>query len=838
MGLFIAIPLITPLPDNSSFYKTPISHSSAGVTPLTELAGKANLPAGKGTLTKADRSNRIDFTLLLAPRNKNYLQKMSDSVSSPGSPYYRKYITPAQFGKRFGAAPSAVKAATKWLLSNHLRLQNIGQNRLFVEASGTAPQIDRAFHTEMAYYKSNGNKTLVNLEPIAIDKNLSKDFAGITGLDNLDGFAPNALDFYRKGKPGIKGKKSVTVPGVSFLPKSSIRNRTYLYASPTSSCAQQISASGAGLQINKIAQAYSFDPAYSSGDTGQNTTVALIEFAPIRMSDINYFASCYGLPAPQINQIPVHGGPGGTYTASGELEAELDTEMLVGLAPGATVDVYEGPDTRGNVTNATAYAVEEAAVNNPKVKVISTSWGGCEQGVGAGIAMAESYLFEQSALEGQTWVAASGDTGSTDCYGQTNKTLGKQLAVDDPSSQPFVTGVGGTTLSLSSSGVTQTAWNTTLTNQQPGAGGGGVSLFWTMPGYQYNTPRSLNVKSSYAVCPPGSPVLDPYGEKLARSGGHKLCREVPDVSANAGTPVATYCSIGSDSVVNSFCSAGGWTPIGGTSAAAPIWAAVFALADSSSACQTAGPVGFANPLLYKIASGQGYASAMTDVTTGGNDLLGTDAGYYLAGKGYSPVTGLGTPLAQDSNGQGLIPSLCNPSAAALTAAGLPTPEVTKLLPDSVRARGGGVVRVEGVNFSGSDVIYFGNKPALSYRVVSAKKIIAVAPPEKGRVHITVISPSGKSLHTKSNTFSFLTPPVISGVGKSTLVAGGLYRVQIRGNYFYKIKEVLFGTLSVRYKTVSAHILYAFVPVSLGKSYVRIKSEGGTGGRSHRAVYNP
>ncbi len=828
LGFFVAIPLLTMVSDGYLSTPPPLpTPVHSGISPLVVIAGKTNLSGVKGHFTKVPTTNDLNFTLLLSPRNTTALANMARLVTSPGSPNYRKYITPAQFAARFGAAPSAIKAAKKWLLENRLHPETVGKNGLFIAARGSTNAVDRAFHTEMAYYGSKGRQTLVNVLPAKIDKNLSEDIIGVTGLDNLNAFNPTDLNFYHRA--GKAGKKPTPVISPANI-------RAHVDANPSAACAQQISAAGAGLTISQLAQAYSFGPVYASGNDGANTTVALIEFAPIRVSDIDYFASCYGLSAPQINQINVSGGPGNSYTASGELEAELDTEVIAGLAPGATIDIYEGSDTHGNVSNATAYAVEQAAVNNPKVKVISTSWGGCEQGIGSGVALAENYLFEQSAIEGQTWVAASGDTGSTDCYGETAKAVARQLAVDDPASQPFVTGVGGTTLTMSSSGDTQTTWNTTLSAQQPGAGGGGVSIFWTMPNYQFNTPGSLNVKGIYATCVTGSPILDLYKEKLTRSGGAKLCREVPDVSANAGTPVATYCSIGSGSALNSFCAGNGWTPIGGTSAAAPIWAAIFALADSSSACQTAGPVGFANPLLYNIASGSGYALAMTNITTGNNDLLGTDLGYYRSGKGYSPATGLGTPLAENSDGQGLIPDLCGASAAAVTARGLPAPEVTRLLPASARSHGGSVIRLEGVNFSASDRVYFGGKPALSYRVVSPQKIIAVAPPAKGRVHVTVRGLSGKSSYARGNVFSFLTPPTVSAVTRVASVKGGFYLVKIRGNYFYGIKDVLFGTLRVRFELHSARILYAFVPVSLGKSYVSIVSEGGRSRHSRHALY--
>ncbi len=264
--------------------------------------------------------------------------------------------------------------------------------------------------------------------------------------------------------------------------------------------------------------------------------------------------------------------------------------------------------------------------------MVSVSWGQCEQLQGGDSISNENTLFQEAAAQGQSIVSATGDQGSEDCNG-TNGAPDPSQAVDDPGSQPFVTGVGGTTLSSLGPPPAESVWNhggnpTGLLATQGGAGGGGVSHAWSMPGYQRNAAAALHVIG------PGS-----SGTSCASSNG--WCREVPDVSADAD-PATGYIIYwnGQDGDPTS---PQGWQAVGGTSAAAPVWAALLADADSSSACHGSA-IGFADPALYSAAS-TSYGSYFNDVTSGNNDSTGTNGGLYPAGPGYDMASGLGTPKA-------------------------------------------------------------------------------------------------------------------------------------------------------------------------------------------------
>jgi subtilase family serine protease len=331
---------------------------------------------------------------------------------------------------------------------------------------------------------------------------------------------------------------------------------------------------------------------WDAGDIGSGATVALYELEPFSQSDVTAYDSCYGV-SPSVTVTRVAGGAG---TGAGTGEAALDVEDVAGLAPGASIDVYEGPNNGEG-----PLAVDETIVSADTARIVSTSWGACEAANGAGFAEEENTLFEEAATQGQTVFAAAGDSGSDDCG-----TSGPSPAVDDPASQPDVTGVGGTSLA----GTYAQPADETVWNDARGAGGGGMSSLWASPSYQSGLGASM--------------------------------REVPDVSADADP--ATGYAIDYKSR---------WLDFGGTSAAAPTWAALTALAERSSACasDTSG-LGLINDALYTLPE-----SDFDDVTSGNNGYGGVPG--YPAGPGYDMASGLGAP-----NGSALVPALCAKGAGA------------------------------------------------------------------------------------------------------------------------------------------------------------------------------
>jgi hypothetical protein len=390
---------------------------------------------------------------------------------------------------------------------------------------------------------------------------------------------------------------------------------------------------------DQLATQYDFDGFYETGDEGGGQTIALVEFEPYSQSDIDAYANCLGISDANVTHTDVAGGIAQNTMQSGE--AALDIEDLLGLAPQAKIDVYEAP--------AADAAAEWNAVVSGDAQIVSTSWGSCEPAEEAnesGFMATENTDLEEAASQGQTVLAASGDSGSSACLPSNGSSA---LAVEDPASQPFVTGVGGTSLADLGTPGTETVWNDDGTqSSQDGAGGGGFSNFWEEPTYQ----SGVTADTPPAACgnaAGGAAASVPTG-----------CRMVPDVSADAD-PDTGY----------PIYQAGAWELVGGTSAAAPLWAAYIALANQSSGSNCAGGnqrLGFLNPSLYAAAASTStYARDFRDVSSGDIAVSSAAQGAYPAGSGFDLASGLGTP-----NGTLLAGTLCADPLAVTPIANLST----------------------------------------------------------------------------------------------------------------------------------------------------------------------
>jgi subtilase family serine protease len=552
-----------------------------------------------GTLA-ADR--RLGVTVTLEPRDPAALSARAEAVSTPGTPQYRHFLSEPAFVRLFAPSAATVASVVSTLRAEGLHTGAVSADRLSVPVTATAAQLSRAFSITLATVRlPSGRVAYANTAAPEFDAALAPAIEGVIGLDDLTvpeplGFTPSPAHTRPHLAP------SVTTGGPQPCPTAS-------------SDADEFGA----YTADQLASAYQFSSFYEAGDWGAGQTVALFELESYLPSDISTYQSCYKTST-SVTNVPVHGGSG---SGAGKGEAALDIEDLIGLAPQVSIDVYEGPNSDSGV-----YDTYSAIISTDTASVISTSWGQCETHEGASAATGENTLFQEAAVQGQSMVAAAGDSGSEDCRPEPHS---EPLAVDDPASQPFVTGVGGTTLSALGPPPTQTVWN-----EKPvagGAGGGGISELWPMPSYQSTAAPGLNVINT-----------DSSGSPCGASSGD--CREVPDISADAD-PYSGY-AIYYD---------GAWTAFGGTSAAAPLIAAFLALTNASTGCGGV-PVGFANPALYGAAATD-YAADFSDITSGNNDYTGTNEGMFPATTGYDMASGLGTPV-----GTGLSEALCAGTSAS------------------------------------------------------------------------------------------------------------------------------------------------------------------------------
>ena len=684
-------------------------------------------PVGATFVGMVPAATQLHVTVALRPRDPSALAAYARAVSTPGSADYRRYLTPTQFAQRFGATTAEIAAVRRSLRARGLTAGGVSRGSLSISVVAGAAQLERAFSvslTRMAL-RRGGTAIRASAAP-ALPASVAGSVQSVVGLNTTA--APRPLL--------VRARAGSRAAGTGRIPSAAGHVAT---GGPQPCSAATAAAPGQqAFTADQIASAYGFPGLYATGDRGAGVTVAVYELEPDDSSDIAAYQSCYGTHA-TVSYVPVDQGAG---TGPGSGEAALDIENLIGLAPNVNVLVYQGPNSNSGAPGSGPYDTFSAIINQDRARVVTVSWGQCEAALGQTDAAAENTLFEQATVQGQSIVAAAGDSGAQDCDtgGVAPRT---QAAVDDPSSQPFVTGVGGTTLSALGPRPTESVWNsggTVLSGMlQPGATGGGVSMLWPMPAPQLDSASGLNVRTAQAA-----------GSACGHPGG--FCREVPDVAAD-GDPASGYLIFwnGRGDVPGE---PAGWQGIGGTSGAAPLWAALLALTDGTRACSGA-PVGYANPALYR-AAGQAYAADFNDVTSGNNDFTGTNGGRFAAGPGYDPVTGLGTP-----NAASLAGALCANTIRMTT----PSAQITTI-------NASASLRLHATASSGASLTYAARGLPPGLKVNAATGRIAGRPTRAGRFTVHASARDSQS-QTAGATFTWTVggAPQISRLSLRQTAAG-------------------------------------------------------------------
>ena len=554
------------------------------------------VPPGATPVGAASPAAPLSLEIALSPRDPAALGQFLTALYTPSSPLYHHYLAKGQFDASFGPARATVAEVRAQLRHAGLRVGPMSGNDLVLPVTTTVAKAEKAFGVRMSSYRlPSGALVEANTTSPTVPSAIAPYVQAVIGLDGLVQPSPAGLTSTPSG---------ATADAARPRPPSRM-GPDVTYHQPA--CA---GATDTGqYTADDIAQAYDFEPLYASGDFGVGENVDLVESEGFSSSDVSTYQRCYGT---HVNVVDVPEDGGNSTPGS---EAAIDIEDVIGLAPGiSNLFVYVAPGSYSGI-----YDDFVAIAQDDDAKVVSTSTnGGCESVVGSSNAQAENTEFEKMAAQGQTMIASSGDSGSEACWSSVKNPTQTQLAVDDPASQPYVTGVGGTKLSALGNtpavAPTETAWL---------GSGGGISSIWDLPAWQLGK----GVISAYST---GAPCGNTSG----------YCREVPDVSLEAGgTDYAMYVG-------------GKWGAWWGTSLSAPTWAALIALVDGSSAGCRKTAVGFLNPALYALALG--VPVDFNDITTGSNNGGGkAHPGDYNATSGYDLATGLGSPMAAN-----LAQSLC------------------------------------------------------------------------------------------------------------------------------------------------------------------------------------
>ena len=516
------------------------------------------------------------------------------ALYDPASPDYRHYLTPQQFTDRFGPTEQDYQAVVDFAKKHGLTIVATHSNRLLLDVNGSVADIQKAFHVTMRVYRHPTQSRDFYAPDVEPTVDASLPIADVSGLNNYTRPHPNSL------------KMDSEPAGVPATPRTG-------------------SGSGGAYQGSDFRAAYLPGVAL----TGSGQMVGLLEFDGYYASDISAYESAAGLPPVPLQTVLLDGFNGVPTTGvnSGNGEVSLDIEMTVSMAPGlAGVVVFEAGQ------NAQPNDILNAMAARNQISQLSCSWGW-----GGGPSTTTDNIFKQMAAQGQSFFNASGDndaftTGANSVNGVDNPSLGNA-----PSSSPFITVVGGTTLATSGPGgawSSETAWNWRLRSGSYVGSSGGISSFYSIPNWQASVSMSAN-------------------------GGSATMRNIPDVALAADNIHVLYGNGTSDT-------------FGGTSCAAPLWAGLAALMNEQAGSAGRPTVGFINPATYAIGNGAGYSAGFHDITSGDNTRP-SSAGKFYAVTGYDLCTGWGTPAGQELINAiaGLPDSLRISPAAGVSITGTP-----------------------------------------------------------------------------------------------------------------------------------------------------------------------
>ncbi len=516
---------------------------------------------------------------LLQLRHPGGLDRFARAVSDPTSPRYRRYATVERLVARYGAKPKTRKRVLGWLRAHGLRGT--------VTASGTDVLVPIAAN-RAARLLPRAASARPGSAAARVGRRVPAALRGSVVAISL-------LGRRRAAPASSAGKASAAAAAASASGASRPYLSIRLHSGTASGCAAG-SSGGAGpgyepFTPNQYLTAYGLAAMHAKGLEGQGRTIAIVEGGGFKRSDIATFTRCFGGKPPPIRVVRVGLGK---YVPPAEDEPTLDVSMVAVAAPKAKVYAYEGGGLEGSLIE-TAGAALGSRGHRPDV--ISMSYGFCEPQVSGQLAFraAIDNIFAVAAGAGISVLASAGDQGSSGCRTFTpegEETAAPVLAVSLPASSAYATAVGGTNLWLSRRNRIkgQIAWNDSPL--QASGGGGGTSLLY---------PRT------------------PWWQ--AKLGRYGLGRKLPDIAALADVApgYALYCT--APECEPRAAAVYGWTSFGGTSAATPLMAAGVALVNQYAARRHLPPVGFLNPLLYRLgAKVRTRRGAFDDVVKGNNDI--------------------------------------------------------------------------------------------------------------------------------------------------------------------------------------------------------------------------
>ncbi|HVI11100.1 MAG TPA: S53 family peptidase [Candidatus Binatia bacterium] len=442
----------------------------------THPLASANYDAG--TVRSDFPMERMILTLLPDPAQQESLNQLLESQNAPESPFFHQWLTPREFGERFGLSEGDLAQIAAWLEGHGFEIEEVTAGRRAIVFSGTAGQVQEAFHTSIHTYVVGEEYHHANAKDPEIPAALAQVVGGVVSLHDF--YSQATLSSVRKVAPNFT------------------------------------SGSSHYLAPSDFATIYDLGPAYQQGNTGSGQAVAIVARSNIRLADVEQFRSFFSLPV-NNPQIIVNGPDPGIYDSGEETEADLDVEWAGAVAKAATIDFVASRST--NSTDGVNLSAQYI-VNHNLAPVMSTSFGLCEKFLGSAGNGFWNSLWQQAAAEGITVFVSSGDNGAAGCDSSSASKAANGLGVNGMCSPPYSTCVGGTEFS-------DTA-NPALYWSPANSGSQGSALSY-IPEVAWN-------ESGYGLWASGGGASSVYAKPAWQSGtgvpadGH---RDVPDVALNS-----------------------------------------------------------------------------------------------------------------------------------------------------------------------------------------------------------------------------------------------------------------------------------------------------------------
>jgi subtilase family serine protease len=507
--------------------------------------------------TPADE--QVSFSVSLHLPAADAMTTYVAGLTQPGSASYHKYLSPPEFGAKFGLSDGEVGRVVNWLSEAGLAATAAPQ-RTSITVDGTAGEVNALLGITLADRESAaGVRYHVPLGEPRIPSELKSSVDTVVGLDT----------------------EPLQHPALGNIDMSGVPNP--------------------GITPSLVATAYEISPLHDAGFLGDGLNIAIVSFDTFTPEDVPVFDAQMGITgAPQVQKVTLPGGP--DTPGSGTGEVALDIQVIRGIAPHAQITSYEGANTSDGLVPIISRIVADG-----KAKIVSSSWGTCENRNSRSAMQAEQQELAAAVATGISYFSSSGDDAAYDCrrVHVSDNAMERDITpgVDWPAASANVIAVGGTFLTTREDGTyyEEAGWEEPL----GGSGsGGGLSKFQQRPSWQQGA-----------------------GVDNAQTNG---MRQVPDVAGPAD-PSSGFVVIYTDPDQGRVSS-----KVGGTSAAAPFWASSMLLTQQYAASQGIAQLGPLGPVLYQVAAQQQPGAVFHDVVRGGNLL-------YQSGSGWDYATGLGSP---------------------------------------------------------------------------------------------------------------------------------------------------------------------------------------------------